>query len=295
VEDATAVLNQLAAKLRGRYRHPDRVNLNYGVHFTGGEPFLRFGLLVKLTEIAHALGLPGLFVETNCFWCRDDETTREKLVQLKEAGLAGILISANPFVVEYIPFERIERAARLSEQVFGDNAIVYQRLFYDLFRQLGLKGTLPFNEFLRQAGHSLDYMELLPLGRASYKLSNLYRKYPARNFLGESCKAELIRDWHLHIDNYCNYVPGYCAGISLGDARNLDVLCQGINLDERPVLKALLSSMEELFRLGREYGYEEGDGYVSKCHLCLDIRRHLVKHGEFEGLQPAEFYERLLD
>ena len=295
VEDGTAILSQLAARLHGKYRHPERVNLNYGVHFTGGEPFLNYGLLLELIRIAHRLGLPGLFVETNCFWCRDDETTRDRLLQLREAGLRGILISANPFVVEYVPFERIERAARIGEQVFGEGAFVYQRLFFDLFRQLGLKGTLPFAEFLQKAGSNLRYMELLPLGRVSYKLANLYRRYPARHFYGESCRGELIRDWHIHIDNYGNYLPGYCGGISLGDARDLDALCGGINLDERPVLKALLTSLEELVRLGREYGYQEGEGYISKCHLCLDVRDHLAKHGEFKELHPAEFYQRLPD
>jgi len=53
--------------------------------------------------------------------------------------------------------------------------------------------------------------------------------------------------------------------------------------------------MEELYRLGEEFGYEVQDGYVSKCHLCFDIRRHLVKVGEFKELRPKEFYEHLED
>ena len=81
----------------------------------------------------------------------------------------------------------------------------------------------------------------------------------------------------------------------MGDARDLDAICQGIDLDELPVLKALLTSMEGLYRLGKEFGYEEQEGYISKCHLCLDIRRHLVRHGEFKELRPREFYEHLED
>ncbi|MEM4724244.1 MAG: hypothetical protein QXP01_04470, partial [Candidatus Hadarchaeum sp.] len=97
------------------------------------------------------------------------------------------------------------------------------------------------------------------------------------------------------IDNYGNYVPGYCGGLSLGDARDLNKLLQGIHLDELPVLRALLTSLEELYRLGKAYGYEELDGYVSKCHLCTDIRRHLAKVGDFPELKPREFYEHLED
>jgi hypothetical protein len=52
------------------------------------------------------------FAETNACWCANDETTREKLVALKHAGLDGILISAKPFIMEQIPFERTERTVR---------------------------------------------------------------------------------------------------------------------------------------------------------------------------------------
>jgi len=292
-EDAARILAQLSDKLRGKYPHPGRVGINYGIHFTGGEPFLNFDLLLKVTEMASRFGLPSTFVETNCFWCRDDETTEEKLTRLREAGLDGILISVNPFVIERVPFERIERAVRISRRVFGGNVIIYQGYFYDQFRGLGLKGTLPFEEYLRKAGHGLYYAELIPAGRLPYKLGYLFRKYPAERFFGQSCRRELIRDWHIHIDNYCNFIPGYCAGISLGDARDLDSLCRGISLKERPVLKALLTDIEELYKLGREFGYREGEGYISKCHLCVDIRRHLAKHGQFEELKPKQFYEQL--
>jgi len=294
-EDAERILCQLSERIRGKYAYPGRIGVNYGIHFTGGEPFLNFDLLLKVTEMAHRLEIPSTFVETNCFWWRDDETTRERLTQLKAAGLDGILISANPFIIEQVPFERTERAAQISDEVFNGNAMIYQRLFYDQFRRLGLKGTLPLEEYIKKAGHSLRYAELLPSGRLPYKLAHLYRKCPASHFFGESCSRELIRDWHIHIDNYCNYVPGYCGGISLGDARDLNAICQAIDVDELPVLKALLASIEELYELGREFGYEEREGYISKCHLCLDIRRHLAKHGQFRELEPRGFYEHLED
>jgi hypothetical protein len=105
----------------------------------------------------------------------------------------------------------------------------------------------------------------------------------------------LIRDWHVHVDNYGNYIPGYCGGLSLGDARDLDALCQGIDLNERPVLRALMTNIGELYRLGSEYGYQERDGYISKCHLCLDVRKHLATSGDFGELRPEPFYDRLED
>ncbi len=294
-KDLERILTQLSAMLRGRYSDPDRIGVNRGIHFTGGEPFLNYELLLRATEMADGLGIPSTFVETNCFWCTDDTSTRARLTQLKQAGLKGILISANPFLIEWVPFERTERGARISQEVFGPNAIVYQGFFFDQFTELGVKGTLSFERYLEVGGYGLRFAELLPGGRISYRLGDRYQKYPARKFFRASCRQELLREWHIHIDNYCNFVPGYCAGISLGDARGLDGLCAGIDLDELPVLGALLTSLERLFELAKEHGYEEQEGYLSKCHLCVDTRRHLARSGDFKELRPAEYYEHLED
>jgi hypothetical protein len=292
-KDAVVVLAQLAEKMRGKYPFPARIGVNDGIHFTGGEPFLNFDLLLRLTGVAHDLGLPATFVETNGFWCRDEDRTRDKMQILKAAGLDGILVSSNPFILEQIPFERTARAVRLGREVFGTNTIVYQQFFFEQFRTLGLKGTLAFEEYLARAGYGLQYVELLASGRVPYKLAPLFETHPPSRFFGLSCRPEIIRDWHIHVDNYCNLVPGFCGGLSLGDARELDALCEGIDLDELPVLRALLTDLADLYRLGRDFDYQEKVGYISKCHLCADIRRHLVRSGEFKELRPEEFYERL--
>ncbi len=293
LSDAELILSQWARRLRGRAGYG--IGLNQGIHFTGGEPFLNFDLLLNLTALAGGLGLSSLFVETNCIWCTDDRATRDRLRELRQAGLGGILISANPFVAEYVPFERITRAVRISSEVFGHGLMVYQHVFYEQFSRMGLQGQLSLDEYMQRGAWGLRHAELLAGGRVAYKLGHLFRHYPAQRFLKESCQRELIRDWHIHIDNYCNYVPGYCAGISLGDARDLDALCSGIDLAERPILRALLSSLNDLYEMGIAHGYVEREGYVSKCHLCIDIRRHLARFGGFGELKPRQFYERLED
>ncbi|MCX7682755.1 MAG: radical SAM protein [Anaerolineae bacterium] len=294
LEDAELILRQLARTLP-RPLIPGRIGVNEGLHFSGGEPFLNFDRLLQLTELARKLGIPAIFVETNGFWCTDDDTTRARLAALKEAGMDGILISANPFILERVPFERTERAARIAREIFDGNVIVYQAFFYEQFKRLGLKGTLSFDDYVRMAGSSLQYVELFASGRAPYKLAHLYRHYPASRFFGLSCRQELIRDWHVHVDNYGNFVPGYCGGLSLGDARDLPTLCRGIDLERMPVLQALLTGLRALYELGLEFGYQEREGYVSRCHLCVDIRRHLALTSEFPELKPRAFYERLED
>jgi len=247
--------------------------------------------------MARELGIPSTFVETNSFWCTDDKGTREKLMRLKGSGLDGILVSVNPFILEQVSFERTERAFRISREIFKENVMVYQEFFYHQFKGLNIKSTLSFEEYLQKVGlGGLSFVELLPMGRATYKLGHLYKKYPAEHFFRESCRENLMREWHTHIDNYGNYMTGYCGGISLGDARDLNSIRGEIDIEERPILDALVTDLERLYEVGvKEFGYKgREEGYISKCHLCLDIRRHIAKQtNEFKELKPREFYFNL--
>jgi hypothetical protein len=60
-----------------------------------------------------------------------------------------------------------------------------------------------------------------------------------------------------------------------------------------------ISDRVELFLMGLlsfalDIGYQElSEGYVSKCHLCLDIRKYLASNGDYDELQPGQFYEQL--
>jgi len=166
-----------------------------------------------------------------------------------------------------------------------------------LFERLGLEGTMAFETYLDTLGaETLGLAEMIPMGRFVYTFGDLARRLPAGAYFGESCGEELTRCWHVHVDNYGNYMTGFCGGISMGDAADLDRIGEeGIDLDERPVVDALLGGMENLFRMGETFGYKEStDGYMSKCHLCVDIRRHLVRQeGEFRELRPWEFYQHL--
>ncbi len=297
-EDLRKILSGLASSIRPSPWGPQTVSLNYGLHFTGGEPFLNFGLLLKAVEIAHELKIPSTFVETNCYWCRNDEVTREKLELLKKHGLKGILISVNPFFLEYVPFERTERGIRISKEVLGNNVMVYQREYYGRFKKMGIKGKFLLDNYLKLAkeGDLAKNVELFFMGRGAYKLRGFYSQYPADSFFGQPCRPAFLRSWHNHWDNYGNYLPGYCGGISLGDCKNLKKLLEeGIDLEKHPVLSFLTAQdFKGLFQFAKDFGYRESpEGYLSKCHLCLDLRKHLVSQKEFEELTPKEFYVHL--
>ena len=248
--------------------------------------------------MAEGMGIPSTFVETNCSWCGSDEAARERLRRLKRAGLRGILISVNPFYAEYVPFERTERCIRISQEVFGGNVVVYQMAYYHRFRQLGIKDRIPLEDYvaLTKGERLADQVELFLMGRAARQLRGFYPAYPARRFFGAPCQPPFLRNWHNHFDNYGNFMPGYCGGISLGRWKDLDALERdGIDLDAHPILGFLIAEdVEGLLHFAEDLGYREsGEGYVSKCDLCLDLRRYLVAEGDFEELGPREFYRHL--
>jgi hypothetical protein len=294
-EEAEKILNLLSGSILGSRFGDESIGVNSGIHFTGGEPFLNFDLLLNLTKIAHKLTIPSIFVETNCFWAKDDNSVREKFKALKDAGLLGALISVNPFLLDQIPFEKTERAVRIGREIFGKNVIVYQQFFYEQFRKLGIKGTLPLRDYLTQYSYYLNFIELLPMGRVCYALGSLFMRYPAKKFFGVSCIDEITRDWHVHIDNYYNYIPGFCSGISLGNVRNMESISGEIDLKSRPILKGLATDIKNLYYLGKsEFNYKEREeGYISKCHLCFDIRKSIAgQTEEFDELKPIELYHQ---
>ena len=290
-------LAQLARHIRPAPWGPDTVSLNHGLHFSGGEPFLNFELLLRAAELAEGLGVPSTFVETNGFWCADDRDVRAKLQALRNAGLRGIMISVNPFYAEYVPFERTERCVRVSLEVFPErNVFVYQQEYWRQFRRMGLTGRLPLEEYIERTGNRqfVRRAEMFLMGRAATDLRDAYPRHSAERFFDMPCTPPPLRPWHNHFDNYGNYMPGYCGGLSLGDWRELeDLLAAGVDPEARPVLALLLADdLAGCLRFAQDRGYEQRPGgYVSKCDLCLDLRRHLAATGDFPELSPREFYD----
>lgn len=301
-DDMETILSGLAGKIAPSPFGPDTISLSHGLHFTGGEPFLNYPLLCTAVEMAHAHGIPSLFVETNGYWCVDDERTREKLHALKDRGLHGMLVSVNPFYLEYVPFERTERAVRIGYEVFGRNTAVYQTEYFRLFKEYGFRDRVAFNSFLQRegSGQVWSQVEFFFMGRAPYSLGELFAsrfpRYRAADLLSFPCAPPFLRNWHNHFDNYGNFIPGYCGGLSLGDCRELDrLLAEGIDDEKHPVLGFIAEGdFAGFYAFAYERGYRESEeGYFSKCHLCTDLRRHLLKNGGFAELEPAFFYEQL--
>ena len=269
------------------------------VHLTGGEPFLFFELLLEGTRIATELGITA-YVETSAAWCVSEERAAERFRELREAGLAAVLVSCSPFHAERIPPIRTLNAVRAALHVFGSRrTIVYLPEFLQLVQQFDLQRPTPLESYAEKFGAERARQILwggygiISGGRAGYKLGYLVAELlAAEAFAGENCAGNILHAHHSHMDLYGNYIPAFCGGLTAADWRDKDPL-------KRPYPELLELLIERgpygLFEMAeRRYEYRPlPGGYAGKCHLCVDVRWHLVrvKGEDYPELRPVGFYE----
>ena len=266
------------------------------IHIAGGEPFLRPGLLEEVIRLGMSMSAPIHYVETNAFWCTDDEKAGQQLARLKEAGLPAILISVSMFHNEFVPFERTRICVEAGREVFGRNVILYLPHMYDLLAKLPDEGTHSLEEFCRHFGLSErgqqvpELYQVIPSGRSVEALREFYEAHPAARFRGQTCRRDLLSTTHFHIDQHGDLFTGLCAGLAPATVERLHPT---LTPDTHPVCHRLCSEGPYgLMQTAAErFGFQpRSEGYVSKCDLCYDVRKRLVQAGGFAELRPASFY-----
>lgn len=273
------------------------------VHITGGEPFLNYPLLLRTVKIAAGLALPR-YVETNAGWCTDPDVVEDRFLELRQAGLQAILISCSPFHAEGIPLKRTLLAIDSALRVFGPQRVmVYLPEWIDQIMRIDKEAPVPLDYYLAAFGEGpagvmfWDGFGLISGGRAGYRLGFLTDRHTPEVFQGDHCKLEILYAHHSHFDLYGNYISGFCGGLSIGSWHELEIVVSKFRREIYPPLIKVL--IEEgpygLFLIAREvYGYiPNHEGYAGKCHLCVDVRRHLVACGNFKELIPLQFYDSI--
>jgi hypothetical protein len=273
------------------------------VHFTGGEPFLHFDLLLEGVRWAVERGIVS-YVETSASWCIDDEATRQRFAELKQAGMQAVLISCSPFHAEKIPPARTLRAVQASLEVYGSRGtIVYQPEYLKIIQLFDIERPTPLSRYeeafgVEEAGRILwQGYGIISGGRSGYTLGHLVPKYPAETFARMNCARDILFAHHSHFDLYGNYISGFCGGLTIGSWRELPHVLDNFRAGRYPPLIEDLIDRGPygLARMAQEgYDYQlEPAGYTGKCHLCVDVRRHLVDFDDFSELRPLPFYENL--
>lgn len=275
----------------------------FQVHFTGGEPFLNFHVLLQAVEIATELGIPR-YVETNAGWAVTEKLVDKRLTALYQAGLQAILISVSPFHAETIPPDRTLRTIQKSIEIFGpENTLVYQSHWFEQLKAFHTNQPTPLEKYIETFGQAetgrlfWKGYGLISGGRAGYQLGHLAPQQPAEYFNGEDCAYEILYSQHSHFDLYGNFIPGFCGGLSLGSWYDLPVLLARYQRKDFPTIFSILIEYGPygLFEAAvLEYNYKPlPNGYAGKCHLCADVRRHLSTNGSFPELQPAQYYAEI--
>ena len=275
----------------------------FQVHLTGGEPFLNVPLLEEAVTILAEAKIPQ-YVETNAFWCTDEAMVRERLTRLRDRGLGGILISCSPFQCEKIPLSRVLLCTTVSSAVFGRGSVIlYLPQWANIIAQFGTDRPVPLQAYLKKYGTEKgaellwNGYEMIGGGRSSYQLGHLMKRYPAAAFSRENCQYELLFPHHSHFDLYGNHISWFCGGLTIGRWRDLPETIRNFEQGQFSyIIRTLVTGgPHALFEFASNaYGYREtSGGYTSKCHLCVDVRKHLVSRDQFPELQPRQFYSSL--
>ena len=265
------------------------------VHLTGGEPFGDWPRLIELCRRARAEGLgPLQKVETNAFWATEARVVRDRLGALDAAGMARLVISADPYHQQFVPIERCRLAGAVAEDVLGDARV--QVRWRDWLADGRDTDSLGEGErcelFARYAAAGRDRLT----GRAADTLGRLLPGRPAGDFAVSPCHEPLLRSRHVHVDPAGWVMPGTSAGIVLGSAarRSISGIWRRVAADyaRRPIVGRLAEGGPlRLLGEARETGFRPRDGYAGTCHLCWEIRRHLARQGLHSAeLQPAWLY-----
>lgn len=281
---------KLCASLR---RHGCR-----GLHIGGGEPFLHVDGLIGLIESIIEAGIPIDYIETNAAWITgDDACDRLTLDRVCKAGGDCIMVSADPFHVEFIPFWKTAALIRhLSEM--GISHFVWQERYLTALNRLD-----PHKTYDREALHEALGYDIVDRcareygvgfhGRALNLIRHMKEKKPAEVFLqDEPCDA-LMSGAHFHVDFLGYYVPPGCTGMG--------ILMEDLNRPREPARYPVLSKLfsgglRSLWVFALERGYNPvPEGYVSGCELCFDMRKYLATKDSdavYPDLTPTSFYQQ---
>jgi hypothetical protein len=291
-----------------RYIDPETAERNFrkirelgcaSVHIGGGEPLLNPEGLRGVLAAARKVGVGIEYVETNSSWFIGQEKAVGLLTDLKKMGLTTLLISISPFHNEHIPFRKVKGVIAACRAA-GMQAFPWINEFYREIDSFEDEKTHRLEEYVAKFG--ADYLNRLPgrywihLGGRAIK--TFQQVFPARS-LEAVCAGspggcrELLDTRHFHLDLFGNYIPGLCAGLAI----------KGEDLG-KPLDAAAYPLLTTLFNTGiwglldyavSHHGFHPADAYISKCHLCLEIRSYLVAEKQVQSpeLQPLAFYENL--
>jgi hypothetical protein len=195
--------------------------------------------------------------------------------------------SADVYHRPFILAERTRRGVRVADEVFGPEQVVVPREFLVLDDVPTVAEHLPI---IRK------YPPVM-VGRAPWELARHLETVPLEEILKQNCAGgHLDLDprsvFQINVDPWGWVSSWICSGLVLGNALQTplsEILTQPLE-KHRPLVQAIVArGPGAMLGMAAACGYRPQDRYVSKCHLCWDIRTAI--HKDYPDLfAPAMLY-----
>jgi len=192
----------------------------YSVHIGGGEPFINVDGLIGLIRAVQQSGVEVEYIETNAAWITGDEKhDMSTLTQVMEAGGNCIMVSADPFHVEFIPFWKPAALIQLLEKMNIPH-FIWQQRYLPLLSRLDSHKLYNSDELSQSAGYDViskcahEYGMRFN-GRALNLLKSMGIQKPVDELLSSVPCDELHNTGHFHMDFTGRYIPPGCTGMGI--------------------------------------------------------------------------------
>jgi Predicted Fe-S oxidoreductases len=249
------------------------------ISFTGGEPFLKYNLLLDLVKFASMYNKRVTTI-SNGFWATSYEVAYKKLSELKANGLQHISTSHDSYHKEYIKTEYVANLLRAASD-------------------LGLASTLAIvkmkdediGEILNKLGNSiystaLEIVPCLPAGGAKKNFSNDSFDRTISTNQGLPCiySGNIVVGFDGNIYPCCSQVV-FETGLSIGNYHDLNLKEALLKTKNNGLLYLLRNKNLSLFsEFAKEsLNIEIPEKVVNPCELCsiLFQKKNLPKYKEF--------------
>ena len=265
------------------------------VHIGGGEPFLQPDDLATLVRVILQSGLGLDYIETNAGWLTDDETRNRAILQkVLDAGCDCIMVSADPFHIEFVPLQKPLALLRLLRET-GTSYFVWKDQYLRELSTLDITKTYSPAELTQILGYDATLACAQEYGMGfNGRALNLLRQFgahkPADAYLTDK-PCDALRDTgHFHIDYLGQYVPPRCTGLGIA----IEDLGKALDPEEYPILSRLYAGgLQALYEYAQANGFVANNtGYVSSCDLCFAMRKAIAQNAKNHDLTPRAFYEQ---
>jgi len=246
----------------------------------GGEPMLYPDRAIVIFKKASELRIPEIEMLTNGVWGKNMENAEKLATKLKKAGLNTVGISVDVFHLRYIPLEYPRKAA-LALLKAGVENVTWNVTVIESINATNEfdKKTSQILRMLEPVGIDAHIHTVTPVGRATQNLLQYLQSTP----LEGSCEGEpTIGNMLTNPESICVEPSGevdICWYLAIGNAKEkpLNRIISEYDWRKDPTIKILVEEGPMgLLKSTEKYSLQfRKDQYISKCHLCTEIRKTL--------------------